>query len=203
MRIKRHQLFVEPEGGWERTRCIFRRYVLQSSGGCSGAVFTVGLRHCKIVRPAYAIEYDCIDSLDLKTTLESRIIENLYFAGQTNGSSGYEEAAAQGLMAGVNAALKIQGKKPFILDRSEAYIGVLIDDLVTKGTQEPYRIMTSRVEYRLLLRQDNAAERLAEKGYRIGLVSEERYRRYRSLKEETEREMERLCTLLVSTVRGR
>ena len=157
-----------------------------------------GLRHCKIVRPAYAIEYDCIDSLDLKTTLESRVIGNLYFAGQTNGSSGYEEAAAQGLMAGINAALKVQGKDPFILDRSEAYIGVLIDDLVTKGTQEPYRIMTSRVEYRLLLRQDNAAERLTEKGYRIGLVSEERYRRYLSLKEETEKEMERLRSTYVT-----
>lgn len=196
---KRHQLFVEPEGlGTDEM------YIQGMSSSLPEDVqeqfyHTIpGLRHCKIVRPAYAIEYDCIDSLDLKTTLESRIIENLYFAGQTNGSSGYEEAAAQGLMAGINAALKIQGKKPFILDRSEAYIGVLIDDLVTKGTQEPYRIMTSRVEYRLLLRQDNAAERLTEKGYRIGLVSEERYRRYRSLKEETEREMERLRSTYVT-----
>ena len=196
---KRHQLFVEPEGlGTDEM------YIQGMSSSLPEDVqeafyHTIpGLRHCKIVRPAYAIEYDCIDSLDLKTTLESRVIGNLYFAGQTNGSSGYEEAAAQGLMAGINAALKVQGKDPFILDRSEAYIGVLIDDLVTKGTQEPYRIMTSRVEYRLLLRQDNAAERLTEKGYRIGLVSEERYRRYLSLKEETEKEMERLRSTYVT-----
>ncbi len=196
---KRHQLFVEPEGlGTDEM------YIQGMSSSLPEDVqeqfyHTIpGLTHCKIVRPAYAIEYDCIDSLDLKTTLESRVIGNLYFAGQTNGSSGYEEAAAQGLMAGINAALKIQGKKPFILDRSEAYIGVLIDDLVTKGTQEPYRIMTSRVEYRLLLRQDNAAERLTEKGYRIGLVSEERYQRYLTLKKETEEEMQRLRTTYVT-----
>ena len=144
------------------------------------------------MRPAYAIEYDCINSLDIKTTLESRIIENLFFAGQTNGSSGYEEAAAQGLMAGINAAQKVKGEPPFILDRSEAYIGVLIDDLVTKGTEEPYRIMTSRAEYRLLLRQDNAADRLTEKSYKIGLATEERYQRYLQIKNETEAEIKRL-----------
>ena len=151
-----------------------------------------GLENAVIVRPAYAIEYDCINSLDIKTTLESRIIENLFFAGQTNGSSGYEEAAAQGLMAGINAAQKVKGEPPFILDRSEAYIGVLIDDLVTKGTEEPYRIMTSRAEYRLLLRQDNAADRLTEKSYKIGLATEERYQRYLQIKNETEAEIKRL-----------
>ena len=196
---KRHQLFVEPEGlGTDEM------YIQGMSSSLPEDVqeqfyHTIpGLERCKIVRPAYAIEYDCIDSLDLRTTLESRLIENLYFAGQTNGSSGYEEAAAQGLMAGINAALKIDGREPFVLDRSEAYIGVLIDDLVTKGTQEPYRIMTSRVEYRLLLRQDNAAERLTEKSYRIGLASEARYRRYLDLKRETEQEMERLRTTFVT-----
>ena len=190
---KRHQLFVEPEG-----LSTDEMYIQGMSSSLPEDVQEAfyrtipGLENCKIVRPAYAIEYDCIDSLDLKTTLESRIIRNLYFAGQTNGSSGYEEAAAQGLIAGINAALKVQGKEPFVLDRSEAYIGVLIDDLVTKGTEEPYRIMTSRVEYRLLLRQDNAAERLTEKGYRIGLVSEERYRRHLQIKKETEDEIRRL-----------
>ena len=190
---ERHQLFVEPEG-----LSTDEMYIQGMSSSLPEDVqeafyhTIAGLEHCKIVRPAYAIEYDCIDSLDIKTTLESRIIENLYFAGQTNGSSGYEEAAAQGLMAGINAALKVKGEPPFILDRSEAYIGVLIDDLVTKGTEEPYRIMTSRVEYRLLLRQDNAAERLTEKSYRIGLATKERYERHLQIKKETEAEMERL-----------
>ena len=190
---ERHQLFVEPEG-----LSTDEMYIQGMSSSLPEDVQEAfyktipGLENCKIVRPAYAIEYDCINSQDLKTTLESRIIENLYFAGQTNGSSGYEEAAAQGLMAGINAALKVQGEEPFILDRSEAYIGVLIDDLVTKGTEEPYRIMTSRVEYRLLLRQDNAAERLTEKAYKIGLVSEERYRRHLQIKKETEEEIRRL-----------
>lgn len=195
---ERHQLFVEPEG--LNTDEMYIQGMSSSLPEDVQEAFyhTIpGLENCKIVRPAYAIEYDCINSLDIKTTLESRIIDNLYFAGQTNGSSGYEEAAAQGLMAGINAALKVKGENPFILDRSEAYIGVLIDDLVTKGTEEPYRIMTSRVEYRLLLRQDNAAERLTEKSYRIGLATEERYQRHLQIKKETETEIERLQTTFI------
>lgn len=195
---ERHQLFVEPEG-----LNTDEMYIQGMSSSLPEDVQVdfyrsiAGLENAVIVRPAYAIEYDCINSLDLKTTLESRIIRNLYFAGQTNGSSGYEEAAAQGLMAGINAALRVQGKEPFVLDRSEAYIGVLIDDLVTKGTDEPYRIMTSRAEYRLLLRQDNAMDRLTEKSYRIGLASEERYQRYLRLKSDTENEIHRLQTTTV------
>ncbi len=195
---RRHQLFVEPEG-----MTTDEMYIQGMSSSLPEDVqeefyrSIEGLENARIMRPAYAIEYDCIDPLDLKTSLESRIIENLYFAGQTNGSSGYEEAAAQGLMAGINAALKVKGKEPFTLDRSEAYIGVLIDDLVTKGTNEPYRMMTSRAEYRLMLRQDNACDRLTEKGYRIGLVTEERYRRWLQIKKETEEETERLRTTKV------
>ena len=190
---ERHQLFVEPEG-----LSTDEMYIQGMSSSLPEDVQVqfyrsiAGLENAVIVRPAYAIEYDCINSLDIKTTLESRIIENLYFAGQTNGSSGYEEAAAQGLMAGINAAQKVKGEPPFILDRSEAYIGVLIDDLVTKGTDEPYRIMTSSAEYRLLLRQDNAADRLTEKSYKIGLATEERYQRYLQIKNETEAEIKRL-----------
>ena len=151
-----------------------------------------GLENIRITRPAYAIEYDCIDPQDLKLNLEYRDIENLFCAGQFNGSSGYEEAASQGLMAGINAVLKISGKNPFVLGRDEAYIGVLIDDLVTKGTNEPYRIMTSRAEYRLVLRQDNADQRLTEKSYSIGLASEARYQRYLAKKAAVEAEMQRL-----------
>ena len=135
------------------------------------------LENLKITRPAYAIEYDCIDPQDLELNLENRHIKMLFCAGQFNGSSGYEEAAAQGIMAGINAVLATNGKDAFILDRSEAYIGVLIDDLVTKGTSEPYRIMTSRAEYRLLLRQDNADMRLTALSYKLGLADEERYDR--------------------------
>ena len=150
-----------------------------------------GLEHAKIVRNAYAIEYDCINPVQLSATLEFKKIRGLFSGGQFNGSSGYEEAAAQGLIAGINAAMEIQGREPLILDRSEAYIGVLIDDLVTKETHEPYRMMTSRAEYRLLLRQDNADLRLRKYGYQVGLVSEEQYRavlkKEEQIREETER----------------
>lgn len=190
---ERHQLFIEPEGLY--TDEVYIQGMSSSLPEDVQVEFyrTIeGLENLKIVRPAYAIEYDSIDPMELKLTLEHRKIRNLYCAGQFNGSSGYEEAAAQGLMAGVNAALKLEEKDPFILDRSEAYIGVLIDDLVTKGTNEPYRIMTSRAEYRLVLRQDNADLRLTEKSYRAGLVSEERFRRFVTTKEAAEQELARL-----------
>ncbi len=190
---KRHQLFVEPEG-----LDTEEMYIQGMSSSLPEDVqeefyHTIpGLENIVIARPAYAIEYDCIDPLTLKPNLENKLIKNLFCAGQFNGSSGYEEAAAQGLMAGINANLEINGKSPFVLDRSEAYIGVLIDDLVTKGTNEPYRIMTSRAEYRLLLRQDNADLRLTEKSYRIGLADEDRYQRFLQKKQNVEREKNRL-----------
>lgn len=190
---KRHQLFIEPEGLYTE-----EMYIQGMSSSLPEDVqeefykTIKGLEHLEIVRPAYAIEYDCIDPLDLKVNLENRHIENLFCAGQFNGSSGYEEAAAQGLMAGINAVCKIKEEMPFILDRSEAYIGVLIDDLVTKGTNEPYRIMTSRAEYRLLLRQDNADMRLTERGYAVGLVKKDRYERLLKKKEVVTAEIDRL-----------
>ena len=195
---ERHQLFIEPEGLYTD-----EMYIQGMSSSLPEDVQVefyrtiAGLENVEIVRPAYAIEYDCIDPLDLKTSLENRHIENLFCAGQFNGSSGYEEAAAQGLMAGINAVCKINGQKSFVLDRSEAYIGVLIDDLVTKGTNEPYRIMTSRAEYRLVLRQDNADLRLTERGYEIGLVKKDRYGRYLQKKRAVETETERLKNKIV------
>ena len=190
---ERHQLFIEPEG-----LDTEEMYIQGMSSSLPEDVqydfyrTIPGLENLEIARPAYAIEYDCIDPLDIKLNLENRHIKNLFCAGQVNGSSGYEEAAAQGLMAGINASLLINGKEPFILDRSEAYIGVLIDDLVTKGTMEPYRIMTSRAEYRLLLRQDNADLRLTERSYRIGLATQERFDKVISKKQSVEEERERL-----------
>ncbi|HNZ83260.1 MAG TPA: tRNA uridine-5-carboxymethylaminomethyl(34) synthesis enzyme MnmG [Sedimentibacter sp.] len=196
---EKHQLFIEPEGLDTKEMYIQGMstslpYEIQIQMYRS----MIGLENAEIMRPAYAIEYDAIDPTQLKLNLELINIKNLFFAGQVNGSSGYEEAAAQGLMAGINAYLSLKGRDPLILDRSEAYIGVLIDDLVTKGTNEPYRMMTSRAEYRLILRQDNADERLTQKGYDVGLVTEERYKRYKDKKQRIENEIERLKNIKIT-----
>lgn len=176
---QRHQLFIEPEGLNTEEMYVQGMSTSMPIDVQMEFLRTIpGLENVKIMRPGYAIEYDCINPLQLKPSLEFKTISGFFSAGQTNGTSGYEEAAAQGLIAGINAALKVQGKEPLILKRSDAYIGVLIDDLVTKGTNEPYRVMTSRAEYRLLLRQDNADLRLTEKGRQVGLVSDERYARF-------------------------
>ena len=190
---KRHQVFLEPEGLYTNEMYI---------GGMSSSLpedvqyrmyHTVpGLEHAAIVRNAYAIEYDCINPLQLKASLEFKNISGFFSAGQANGSSGYEEAAAQGIIAGINAARKFLGKEPVVLDRSQAYIGVLIDDLVTKGTNEPYRMMTSRAEYRLLLRQDNADMRLTGIGHEIGLIDDERYEKLLEKEKLIEEEVERM-----------
>ncbi|MCF0126959.1 MAG: tRNA uridine-5-carboxymethylaminomethyl(34) synthesis enzyme MnmG, partial [Pseudobutyrivibrio sp.] len=195
---ERHQLFVEPEGLNTNEMYI---------GGMSSSLpedvqyamyrTVPGLENCRIVRNAYAIEYDCIPATQLKLSLEFKAIDGLFAAGQFNGSSGYEEAAAQGLVAGINAALKLKGKDPMILDRSQSYIGVLVDELVTKETFEPYRMMTSRSEYRLLLRQDNADLRLSEIGYEAGLLPKERYNHVLEKKKQIEEEIERVKTVNV------
>ncbi len=194
----RHQVFIEPEGNYTHEWYL---------GGMSSSLpedvqyamyrTVPGLENAKIVRNAYAIEYDCINPMQLKSSLEFKNIEGLFSGGQLNGSSGYEEAAAQGLVAGINAAMKILNKEPLIIDRSEGYIGVLIDDLVTKVNKEPYRMMTSRAEYRLLLRQDNADIRLYEHGHRVGLLSEERYRAVVDKIEQIDKEIERLKKVTV------
>ena len=194
----RHQVFIEPEGNYTHEWYL---------GGMSSSLpedvqydmyHTVpGLENAKIVRNAYAIEYDCINPIQLKPSLEFKHIDGLFSGGQLNGSSGYEEAAVQGLIAGINAAMKIFDRDPLILDRSQAYIGVLIDDLVTKENHEPYRMMTSRAEYRLLLRQDNADIRLTEYGYKVGLVSKERYEYVQRKKELIEKEIQRLNSIVV------
>lgn len=176
---ERHQLFIEPEGLDTEEMYVQGMSTSMPIDVQMEFLRTIpGLENVRIMRPGYAIEYDCINPLQLKPSLEFKKISGFFSAGQTNGTSGYEEAASQGLIVGINAALKIQGKEPLILKRSDGYIGVLIDDLVTKGTNEPYRVMTSRAEYRLLLRQDNADLRLTEKGRQVGLVSDERYARF-------------------------
>ncbi len=190
---ERHQLFVEPEGNDTNEMYVQGMSTSLPMDVQYAFLRTIpGLEKVEIMRPAYAIEYDCLNPLQLKATLEHIKIKGLFSAGQSNGTSGYEEAAAQGLMAGINAALLLQGREAFVLSRSEAYIGVLIDDLVTKGTPEPYRMMTSRSEYRLLLRQDNADLRLTEKGYALGLVTRERYERFMAKKQAIEEGLRRL-----------
>ena len=193
-----HHLFIEPEG-----HDVEEIYLQGFSTSLPGEVqlemvhSIKGLENSQLMKLGYAIEYEVINSTELKATLESKTIPNLYFAGQVNGTSGYEEAAAQGLIAGINAALKLKGQEPLILDRSEAYIGVLIDDLVTKGTNEPYRMFTARAEYRLLLRQSNADRRLTERAYAIGMIPGERYQRYLNKIENIDQEIKRLGELTI------
>ncbi len=195
---ERHQVFIEPEGLHTNEMYIQGMSTSLPLDVQIKMYRTIkGLENCEFTRNAYAIEYSCIDATSLKLSLESKIIKGLFFAGQINGSSGYEEAAAQGILAGINSGLYVQDKEPLIIDRSEGYIGVLVDDLVIKGTKEPYRMMTSRAEYRLLLRQDNADLRLTEKGYEVGLIEKARYDRLLVKIDEIQKEIERLETIIV------
>jgi tRNA uridine 5-carboxymethylaminomethyl modification enzyme len=200
---ERHQVFLEPEG--------LRTHEYYPNGLATSLPLDIqekmlrsieGLEHVEIMRPGYGIEYDFVNPIQLKPTLETKLVKGLYHVGQINGTSGYEEAAAQGIMAGINAALQVRAEAPFTLDRSEAYIGVLIDDLVTKGTQEPYRMFTSRAEYRLILREDNADMRLMDKGHRLGLVADETYCEFERKKEAIGRECERLRQVKVKPTAG-
>ena len=196
---QRHQLFIEPEG--ENTEEMYIQGMSSSlPEDVQIAMYRTipGLEHCEMTRNAYAIEYDCIDATQLKISLEFKNIKGLFSAGQFNGSSGYEEAAAQGLIAGINAVKYIKGESPIILKRSDAYIGVLIDDLVTKGTKEPYRMMTSRAEYRLLLRQDNADQRLTPLGYELGLISQQRYQHFLQKQQQVTEEIKRVSNVIIA-----
>ena len=200
---ERHQLFLEPESKYYDDIYIQGFSTSMPIDVQEKMVHSLpGLENAKILRYAYAIEYDAIYPTQINSSLETKIIENLFTAGQINGTSGYEEAACQGLMAGINASLKLENQPPLVLKRNEAYIGVLIDDLVTKGTNEPYRLLTSRAEYRLLLRHDNADLRLTEYGYKAGMISEERYQKFKEKKENIENLLKILKTIKVDKITG-